>query len=299
MTLSTILNALLLLALIVWLGYRQSTWRPIRSGRMWRMPILLGIAGVVVLAQTVDRITTLDVIALTVEAAISLGVGAAMGRIARIRPIAQPSVRTEGASLESRTGWWGMALWLIVIVSRVGIDLAAAANGAFVAEYGVVLPRRLQIDFSRHVQQHTDATGEEVTAEALWALFSDVYLHDPQHPSIGLEAVHIDEGNATTEVIVRVDDQVQRSTHAGPGPVEAAVRALAGCGIDLAILSLHQSSLTTGADAEAVTLIEYRDADGPAWVAGRDRSTLAATLQAVARAADRVSAHRRVTAAVL
>lgn len=167
------------------------------------------------------------------------------------------------------------------------------------AEYGVVLPRRLQIDFSRHVQRHTDTTGEEVTADAIWSLFTEVYLSAPQHSSIGLEAVHIDEGNATTEVIVRVDDQVQRSTHTGLGPVEAAVRALADCGIDLAILSLHQSSLTTGADAEAVTLIEYRDADGPAWVAGRDRSTLAATLQAVARAADRVSAHRRVTAAVL
>lgn len=133
MTFSTILNVLLLLTLVVWLGYRQSTWRPVRSGRMWRMPILLGIAGVAVLAQTVDRITALDVIALTVEAAISLGVGAAMGRIARIRRIAQPSARTKGASLESRTGWWGMALWLIVIASRIGIDLAAAANGAFVA----------------------------------------------------------------------------------------------------------------------------------------------------------------------
>lgn len=133
MTFPTILNLLLLLGLIVWLGYRQSTWRPIRSGRMWRMPILLGIAGVAVLAQTVDHVTALDVIALTVEAAISLGVGAAMGRIARIRPIAQPSARTEGASLESRTGWWGMALWLIVIASRIGIDVAAAANGAFVA----------------------------------------------------------------------------------------------------------------------------------------------------------------------
>lgn len=133
MTFSTILNVLLLLTLVVWLGYRQSTWRPVRSGRMWRMPILLGIAGVAVLAQTVDRITALDVIALTVEAAISLGVGAAMGRIARIRHIAQPSARTKGASLESRTGWWGMALWLIVIASRIGIDLAAAANGAFVA----------------------------------------------------------------------------------------------------------------------------------------------------------------------
>lgn len=130
---SSLLHALLLLALVVWLGYRQSTWQPIRSGRMWRMPILLGIAGVAVLAQTVDGITALDVIALTVEAAISLGVGAAMGRIARIRPVAQPSPRTQGASLESRTGWWGMALWLIVIATRIGIDVAAAANGAFVA----------------------------------------------------------------------------------------------------------------------------------------------------------------------
>jgi len=132
MTLSLLLNALLLLVLVVWLGYRQSTWRPIRSGRMWRMPILLGIAGLAVLTQTVERITTLDVIAVTVEAAISLGVGAVMGRIARIRPVAQPSARTEGASLESRTGWWGMTLWLIVIASRIGIDVAAAANGAFV-----------------------------------------------------------------------------------------------------------------------------------------------------------------------
>ena len=43
MTFSAILNVLLLLALVVWLGYRQSTWRPIRPGRMWRMPILLGL----------------------------------------------------------------------------------------------------------------------------------------------------------------------------------------------------------------------------------------------------------------
>lgn len=133
MTFSTVLNVLLLLVLVVWLGYRQSTWRPIRSGRMWRMPIFLGVAGVAVIAQTVDHVTTLDVIALTVEAAIALGVGAAMGRIARIRPIAQPSARREGASLESRTGWWGMALWLIVIASRIAIDVAAASNGAFVA----------------------------------------------------------------------------------------------------------------------------------------------------------------------
>jgi 2-isopropylmalate synthase len=161
-------------------------------------------------------------------------------------------------------------------------------------EYGVVLPRRLQIDFSRHVQQLTDSTGEEVTAHEIWSLFSDVYLSGPEHPHMSIETAHVDESTAMTEVIVRVDDHAHRSTHAGVGPVEAAVRALADCGVELEILSLHQSSITSGEDAEAVTLIEYRGPSGPAWVAGRDRSTLAATLQAVGRAADRASRARAV-----
>ncbi|GAB3153146.1 2-isopropylmalate synthase [Microbacterium neimengense] len=162
-------------------------------------------------------------------------------------------------------------------------------------EYGVVLPRRLQIDFSRHVQQHTDSTGEEVTADEIWSLFSDVYLHDLR-TSIALSMVHMDEATGTTEVILHLDDRPHRSTHIGLGPVEAAVRALGACGIELEILSLHQSSLTSGADAEAITLVEYRGPDGPAWVAGRDRSRLVATLQAVARAADRTCAGARARA---
>jgi len=46
-------------------------------------------------------------------------------------------------------------------------------------EYGIELPRRLQIDFARRVQQHTDVTGAEVTAEQLWDLFHAAYLADP------------------------------------------------------------------------------------------------------------------------
>ena len=44
------------------------------------------------------------------------------------------------------------------------------------AEYGIELPRRLQIDFARHVQEHTDATGAEVTARDLWDIFCAAYL---------------------------------------------------------------------------------------------------------------------------
>ncbi|MEU0465922.1 2-isopropylmalate synthase [Amycolatopsis sp. NPDC006131] len=45
--------------------------------------------------------------------------------------------------------------------------------------YGVELPRRLQIDFARHVQRHTDRTGAEVTAKELWELLQEVYLDAP------------------------------------------------------------------------------------------------------------------------
>ncbi|SEH84692.1 MULTISPECIES: 2-isopropylmalate synthase [unclassified Leifsonia] len=56
------------------------------------------------------------------------------------------------------------------------------------AEYGIELPRRLQIDFARHVQQHTDATGAEATAAELWELFRTVYSvreDDPHAVALG------------------------------------------------------------------------------------------------------------------
>ena len=45
-------------------------------------------------------------------------------------------------------------------------------------EHGVVLPRGLQVDLARRVQEHTDATGEEMSASRLWQLLQDCYLVD-------------------------------------------------------------------------------------------------------------------------
>ncbi|HTJ97158.1 MAG TPA: 2-isopropylmalate synthase, partial [Rhodocyclaceae bacterium] len=44
------------------------------------------------------------------------------------------------------------------------------------AEYGIVMSRRLQVEFSRVVQQHTDEFGGEVSAADIWKLFSETYL---------------------------------------------------------------------------------------------------------------------------
>ncbi|WP_292867268.1 2-isopropylmalate synthase [Microbacterium sp.] len=163
-------------------------------------------------------------------------------------------------------------------------------------EYGIDLPRRLQIDLSRHVQQHTDTTGDEVTADDIWTIFTSAYLPEDPDATVRLDTLRVDEATARTEVTIRVDGIDHHSTHDGAGPVEALVHALDAQGIPVEILSLHQSSMRSGADAEALTLIEHRTPDGPAWTAGRDRSTLTATIDAVIRAANTVATAREAVA---
>ncbi|WP_223691884.1 hypothetical protein [Leifsonia poae] len=145
MTLQTIGNALLILVLIGWIGVRQMTWRPVSISRMWRMPAIMGIVGVVLLVQTVKptTLTPLDLSVLVVELMISLGIGAWMGAIAHFRRLPQPLVLEKDrgiATYESRTGAWGLVLWVLVIVVRVGIDVVAGMAGSHLASStGIIL----------------------------------------------------------------------------------------------------------------------------------------------------------------
>ncbi|WP_460535934.1 2-isopropylmalate synthase [Humibacter ginsengiterrae] len=172
-------------------------------------------------------------------------------------------------------------------------------------EYGLSLPRRLQIDFARHVQRHTDTTGEEVTAEQLWRLFQDAYLAAPGDPGIELAGFDVSEGGRgesdaawdaveSTRIRLRVEGVEHTTEHAGVGPVEALTEALSARGIRFEVLSLTQMSTTEGSSSDAVTVLEYRGADGPHWAAGRDRSVLKATVGAVLAAAERVRASDHV-----
>ena len=156
-------------------------------------------------------------------------------------------------------------------------------------EYGIELPRRLQIDFARRVQQHTDSTGLEFTAAQLWTVFQGAYLHwAPGTEPIVLTEFSTSEtgGQAHTRIVLRIDDDDEVSVHTEVGPVEALTRALAAGGIDVEVLSLHQTSVGAGSQSEALTLVEFRAGADVRWAAGRDRSVLAATLAAVMAAAN-------------
>ncbi|MDQ1128936.1 hypothetical protein [Microbacterium sp. SORGH_AS_0888] len=142
MNLDILGDIVLVVLLVGWLGYRQTTWRPVVPSRMWRTPLVLAVIGVVVLAHGGVAIGALDVAVLVIQLVLSLGVGAWMGSLAHFRPLDPPVVgrRGERAVFESRTGWWGLALWVVLLLVRIGLDVGATALGAkAIGGAGVIL----------------------------------------------------------------------------------------------------------------------------------------------------------------
>jgi hypothetical protein len=146
--LQTLANAALIIAAVCFIGFRQIAWRPVIISQMWRQPIILAIIGVAIISQAKGTLKTIDIAVLVIELVVSLGVGAAMGRIARFRPLtnearAAVNVKSGGkhnADYESSTGWIGFALWAVFIVVRIGIDIVAGMDGATIAtSTGVIL----------------------------------------------------------------------------------------------------------------------------------------------------------------
>ena len=120
-------------------------------------------------------------------------------------------------------------------------------------DHGVVLPRRLQVEFSGAVQRHSDALGTEVSSEQLWQLFRTEYL-DLAQP-IRLLEQHLVEHGARQAVRLKldIDGCLVQLEGVGNGPLDAA---LAATGLPIALHSYEERAIGTGASACAVAYIE-------------------------------------------
>jgi 2-isopropylmalate synthase len=159
------------------------------------------------------------------------------------------------------------------------------------AEYGIAMPRRLQIEFSQVVQEVTDASGKEVTAEDIWAIFKREYL-DHAGP-FGYLAHHLVEDSKRNEVELSTEivhhGRPQKLAGRGNGPIDAFVHALQELGGEkLAVLDYHEHALTGGADARAATYIEMRVGDNRTlFGVGMDANIVTASLKAILSAVNR------------
>jgi 2-isopropylmalate synthase len=156
------------------------------------------------------------------------------------------------------------------------------------AEHNLDLPRRLQIEFSRVVQDHTDVEGGEVSPEQIWSIFEAVYLD--QRSPLALNSVHTSSASGGRDALtVNVyDDGVLRTLEGvGNGPIAAFVDALATIGHDIRVLDYAEHALSSGGDATAAAYVECAVGDLVLWGVGLDANIVTASLKAVVSAANR------------
>ena len=170
------------------------------------------------------------------------------------------------------------------------------------SDHKLDLPRRLQIEFSRAVQRHTDDEGGEMSPTEIWDAFRAEYL-DRETP-LKLNSVHTSSAAGekdALEVNVYVDGELRTLTGTGNGPIAAFVNALGELADDevskgsvlfenrndIRVLDYHEHALSSGGDALAAAYVECAVGDQILWGVGVDANIVTASLKAVISAVNR------------
>jgi 2-isopropylmalate synthase len=154
--------------------------------------------------------------------------------------------------------------------------------------YGIVLPRRLQVEFSRIVQQHAERSGGELGAEAIWHLFSKTYL-ETDAPLQYRAHRCIEAGpREGIELEIAIGGEVRQLLGQGNGPIDAALDALKHAGFPLEIRSFEERAMGTGGNAQASAFVEVaRTGLGTQYGVGIDNNIVTASLAALISALNR------------
>nr|WP_294691270.1 2-isopropylmalate synthase [uncultured Friedmanniella sp.] len=162
------------------------------------------------------------------------------------------------------------------------------------SEHNLDLPRRLQIEFSRVVQDHTDSQGGEVDAARLWEIFTDEYLTaDTPLKLVKVSAASATGGLDTVTATVVHHGRERQISGEGNGPVSAFVDALSSLGHHVRVLDYAEHALSSGGDALAAAYVECEVGEGESsevvWGVGMDPNIVTASLRAVASTVNRTA----------
>jgi len=160
------------------------------------------------------------------------------------------------------------------------------------ADYGLDLPRLLQIEFSGIVQEMTDRTGKEATAADIWRLFEETYLaSDTGIALVDYEMLPDAKSGRHLRATIRRNGIEERIEGRGNGPIDAFIDALKRrSGIALEFLDYREHAVTAGSASKAAAYVQVRAPNGGSlFGVGLDENIVTASLQAVASAAARLA----------
>nr|WP_192254990.1 2-isopropylmalate synthase [Mesorhizobium silamurunense] len=165
------------------------------------------------------------------------------------------------------------------------------------ADYGLNLPRNLQIEFSQDIQTITDAEGKEVPAKRIHERFLEAYVDQP-----GARLKFLDhrtypdtevKGRRVVEAEIRDNGKEVTITGSGTGPIDGFVDALSRhVGVEMSVLDYSEHSLQRGSNASAISYVEMEHPGGKLFGAGINTNIVAASLEAVVSAANRILGRR-------
>ena len=164
-------------------------------------------------------------------------------------------------------------------------------------DFQLVMPRRLQIEFSQVVQAAADITGKELTSQELWDLFNAEYLL-PKAPYVyrSHQLAASTDGADSERLSLQLEHAGHLETRVGQGsgPIDAMVKAL---GLPFDVLSYEEHSRGQGSAAKAVSYIEITTRSRRTlFGAGMHSNIITASLLAIVSAVNRAIAQGALSA---
>ena len=162
-------------------------------------------------------------------------------------------------------------------------------------DQGLKLPKKLQADFSRHVQRLADELGRELNAEDIWQVFREAYfvkVDKRRYRLVDFEETRASDGDRIFTGTIEVDGREQRVSGRGKGLISSVLATLhEAFGLDLEVLDYTEHALGTGTDARAAAYLECALPDGrTVWGVGIDQDVATASVRAILSAANAVVA---------
>ncbi|NLC09968.1 MAG: 2-isopropylmalate synthase [Gammaproteobacteria bacterium] len=152
-------------------------------------------------------------------------------------------------------------------------------------EYGINMPRRMQIEFSQVIKAETDRTGLEVPATKIYQILQQEYLtaNSPYH----YQGHRLQESDGLTDVVIDVlfDNNLHTLNGQGKGPLEAVVSSLA---LDVDIMDYYEHAIGNGSQAQAAAYVQLRQGGNKAvYGVGIDGNITTASIKALFSALNR------------
>ena len=154
---------------------------------------------------------------------------------------------------------------------------------------GLKLPKRMQADFSRHIQALADELGRELQAVDIWGAFQKAYLGAGRFDLGDYEETKASNGDRIFAGKIVVDGIEQSVSGRGNGLISSVIAAVDGLGVGLDVIDYTEHTLGIGSDAQAAAYLECRTAAGKTvWGVVIDADVATASVRAVLGAANAV-----------